>query len=99
VGFEWIWIDKVYGIRRRVPKLATRDIPKTRPAVELIRNAARDKSPFVRRVAADALITARAQLPAEAVEALIADLEKDKSPAIRSRADFMRRHLPSRQSP
>ncbi len=96
LGFEWAWIDKVYGRRRRVPKLATRDIRRTRPAAELIREAAHDRSPFVRRVAADALIAARSQLPDE--EALIADLAKDRSSAIRSRADFMRRHPPSRQS-
>jgi hypothetical protein len=98
VGFEWAWIDKTYGLRRRVPKLATRDIRRTRPAAELITEAARDKSSFVRRVAADALITKRAQLPSEEEEALIAHLEKDRSSAIRSRADFMRRHPPSRRS-
>jgi hypothetical protein len=95
VGFEWIWVDKVYGRRRRVPRLATRDLRRTRPAAEFVREAAYDKSPFVRRVAADALIAARAQLPDE--EVLIAHLAKDRSSAVRSRADFMRRHPPSRQ--
>jgi hypothetical protein len=93
VGLEWAWIDKVYGMRRRVPKLATRDIRKNRPSAEFIREAAHDKSPFVRRVAADALIAARSQLPDE--EALIAHLAKDRSSAIRSRADYMLRHPPS----
>lgn len=96
LGFEWAWIDKVYGLRRRVPKLATRDIGRSRPAAEFIREAAHDRSPFVRRVAADALIAERSQLPDE--EALIADLAKDRSSAIRSRADFMRRHPSARQS-
>jgi hypothetical protein len=95
VGFEWAWIDKVYGLRRRVPKLATRDIRRIRPAAEFIREAVHDKSPFVRSVAADALIAARSQLPDE--EKLIAHLAKDPSSAIRSRADFMLRHPPSRQ--
>jgi hypothetical protein len=93
VGFEWAWIDKVYGLRRRVPKLETRDIGRTRPAADLIREAVHDKSPFVRRVAADALIAARSQLPDE--ETLIAHLAKDRSSAIRSRAEFMLRHPPS----
>jgi hypothetical protein len=93
VGVEWAWIDKVYGLRRRVPKLETRDIGRTRPAADLIREAVHDKSPFVRRVAADALIAARSQLPDE--ETLIAHLAKDRSSAIRSRAEFMLRHPPS----
>jgi hypothetical protein len=96
VGSEWMWIDKVYGLRRSVPKLATRELGRTRPAAELIREAAHDKSPFVRRVAADALIAARLQLPDE--EVLIAHLANDRSPAIRSRADYMLRHPPSGQS-
>jgi len=50
----------------------------------------------VRRVAADALIADRGQLPDEAT--LIAQLAKDPSSAIRSRADYMLRHPPSGQS-
>jgi hypothetical protein len=43
--------------------------------------------------ALDALIAARAQLPDE--NNLIARLADDRSPAVRSRADFMLRHPPS----
>jgi hypothetical protein len=93
VGFDWVWIDKVFNRRGRVPKLETRDLQRTRSAADLIREAARDKSAFVRRVAADALIAARSQLPDE--EALIAHLAKDRNRAVRSRADFMLRHPPS----
>jgi hypothetical protein len=96
VGFEWAWVDKVYGLRRRVPKLEARDVRRTRPAAEFIREAAHDKSPLVRRIAADALIAARSRLPDEA--ALVAHLAKDRSSAIRSRADFMLRHPPSGRS-
>jgi hypothetical protein len=93
VGFGWLWIDKVYGLRRRVPKLETREIQGNSSAAEWIRKGVRDKSAFVRRVAADALIAARAQLPDE--NSLIARLANDRSPAVRSRADFMLRHPPS----
>jgi hypothetical protein len=93
VGFRWLWVDKVYGLRRRVPKLETRDIQGNSSAAEWIRKAIHDKSPFVRRVAADALIAARSQLPDE--DNLIARLAKDRSPAVRARADFMLRHPPS----
>ena len=90
VGFEWAWIDKVYGLRRRVPVLALREVRTTRPGVEWIRDGIRDKSILVRRVAADALVAARSQL-ADAGD-LIAQLAADRSSAIRSRADFMMRH-------
>jgi hypothetical protein len=96
VGFEWTWVDKVYGLRKRIPTVETRDIRRTRLAADLIRIAARDRSAVVRKVAADALIAARSQLPDE--EALITRLAKDRSPAVRSRADFMLRHPPRAQS-
>jgi hypothetical protein len=90
VGFEWAWIDKVYGLRRRVPAFASRDIQITRPAAEWIREGIRDKSPFVRKLVADALVGTRAQL--QDADDLIAILAKDRSAAVRSRADFMLRH-------
>jgi hypothetical protein len=92
-GYAWTWIDKVYGVRRRVPKFETRDIQRSHPVADLVRAAVRDKSAFVRVVAADALIAARSSLPDE--EALIASLAKDRSSAVRSRADFMLRHPPT----
>jgi hypothetical protein len=94
-GFKWLWIDKVYGERRQVPKFQARDIQGNASGTDWIRKAVYDKSPVVRRVAADALIAARARLPDE--DALIARLAKDSSPAVRSRADFMLRHPPSVQ--
>jgi hypothetical protein len=90
VGYEWAWIDKVYGLRRRVPKLETRDIQRVRAAAHFIREAARDRSSTVRIEAADGLIAARSQLSDE--DALIARMAKDRSPAIRWRADYMLRH-------
>lgn len=90
VGYEWAWIDKVYGLRQRVPKLETRGIQRSVPLSTIAGNAVRDRSAFVRTIAADALIIIRAQVPD--LEALIAVLETDRSPAVRSRADFMRRH-------
>jgi len=96
VGYEFAWIDKVYGLRRSVPTLETRQIASIRPTADLIREAAYDKSPFVRRVAADALIADQTQLPDAA--ALIAHLAKDRNSAIRSRADFMLRNPPSTPS-
>ena len=96
-GFEWAWIDKVYGLRRRVPKLETREIQRTGSVAEVIKEAIRDKSNVVRIVAADGLIAARSQLLGAAE--LIAKLANDQSPAVRARADFMLRHPASGLSP
>lgn len=90
VGYEWAWIDKVYGLKRRVPKLNSRDIRSSLLIAELIRQGVLDKSPKVRSVAADALTEVRAQLPD--ADSLIVKLAKDRSPAVRWRADFMLRH-------
>ncbi|MCK1388674.1 hypothetical protein [Bradyrhizobium sp. 21] len=63
VGFEWTWIDKVYFQRRQVPKLETRLIVRVEKAADLVKEAARDKSAIVRKIAADALIAKQCQLP------------------------------------
>jgi len=90
VGFEWTWIDKVYGLRRRTPVLHARTIQRDRPPADFVKKGIRDKSPFVRKVAADAMIAARSEIPDEAL--LIAHLAKDQNPLVRSRADFLLRH-------
>jgi len=90
VGFEWAWIDKVYGVRRRVPKLETREIQRTGQVADIIKEAIRDKSHVVRIVAADGLIAARSHLPD--AQMLIVQLANDSSPAVRARADYMLRH-------
>jgi len=97
IGFEWAWTDKVYGLRRRVPKLETREIQRTGSVADIIKAAIRDKSNVVRIVAADAVISARSQLPD--ADELIARLANDKSPAVRERADYMLRHPVSGPSP
>lgn len=90
VGFESVWIDKVYGLSRMIPKLESRQTRVTGDVAGWIRAAAHDRSPFVRRVAADALIADRTRVPDAA--ALIARLAQDRSAAIRSRADYLLRH-------
>jgi hypothetical protein len=99
VGYEWIWIDKVYGVRKRVPKLDSRPIDGVPPIADLIRQGIEDKSAMVRRVIADALNEARSQLPD--ADSLVDKLARDRNAAVRSRADFMLRHpvVPSAASP
>lgn len=55
-GTEWQWIDKAYGIRRRIPALKERTISITTPFLENLRAAAIDRSPMVRRIAGEMLI-------------------------------------------
>lgn len=93
VGFEWRWIDKVYFARRRVPKLEMRPIETSEPAANFLREAAHDKSAFVRKIAADALIAGQCLLPDR--ENVVAQLMQDKSAAVRSRADYLLRHPPA----
>ena len=57
VGFEWAWIDKVYGLRRRMPKLETREVQRTDSVAETIKEAIRDKSNVVRIVRTETLIS------------------------------------------
>jgi hypothetical protein len=97
VSVEWMWIDKVYFLRRRVPKLGTRLIGRAEPVVDIVREAARDKSAVVRKVAADALIADQCLLPDR--ENFVAQMANDKSAAVRSRADFLLRHPPSVDAP
>ncbi|MGC2774578.1 MAG: hypothetical protein WA418_02965 [Bradyrhizobium sp.] len=91
-GFESRWIDKVYGIKQRVPKVESRALGDGKPATELFWHAARDRSVIVRRAAADALMATRARVPDE--DRLIALFEQDESPSVRERGDFLRRHPP-----
>ncbi|HZE52551.1 MAG TPA: hypothetical protein VE111_04655 [Bradyrhizobium sp.] len=90
VGFERIWIDKVFNKKRYVPRLETREIRRPRPVADLIRQAASDKSASVRKIAADGLIAVRSEL--ENADELIAAFVGDPSPAVRSRADYLLRH-------
>jgi hypothetical protein len=86
-GFQWMWVDKVYGIRKRVPKLGSRRIFASKPLEELICEGIHDPYAVVRRIAADGLVSARGQIPS--TEILITLLSKDQSPSVRLRAEYM----------
>ena len=90
VGFDWVWVDKSFNKRRRLPRLATRAVSRPLPLADLIRQAAQDKSAMVRKVAADGLIAIRPEL--ENADKLIALFAADASPAVRARADYLMRH-------
>ncbi len=90
VGFEWKWIDKTYGLRRREPAFASRPIQHGEWLEDLIVQGLADRSPVVRRVAADALCEHRRKVPQ--AEHLIVGLAKDRNPSLRERASYMMRH-------
>jgi hypothetical protein len=90
VGFEWFWVDKIYNKRRIVPTLQARDIGRNGSLDDILAAAIHDRSAFVRKIVADAMITVRSQVADEAP--LVAKLAADRSAAVRSRADFMLRH-------
>jgi hypothetical protein len=60
--YERQWVDKVYGITRRVPVLARRAIARPAPIEVLVRQGAADRSPLVRRLAAHCLVQHAASL-------------------------------------
>jgi hypothetical protein len=90
VGFDRVWIDKVFNKHRRVPRLERRDVQREQPVADCVAAGIHDRSAFVRKIAADAMIAVRSEIPDEAP--LVAALAKDRNSAVRSRADFMLRH-------
>lgn len=92
IGFEWQWIDKAYGLKKRIQVYANRAI-QAPPRDPTLTAGLSDRSAVVRRVAADGLIADRSTVPD--LDDILARLASDKSPSIRERADYMIRH-PSR---
>lgn len=89
VGFGWEWVDKVYNEKKKIAVFESREIT-TPPLDPLIREGLVDRSVFVRRVAADALIANRRELAG--VDELTQLLDADANPSIQERADYLRRH-------
>lgn len=87
MGFERQWIDKRYGLSRRVAVLGGRDIARPCPLEDLVALGAADRAIAVRRAAADGLVAHRARLAN--VDAVIGMLVDDASPSIRERIAFV----------
>ncbi|NNF23908.1 MAG: hypothetical protein HKN63_03765 [Rhodobacteraceae bacterium] len=85
-GYEWEWIDKVYGLRRRRTIWGCRKIRMPADVVgQVLERAAQDKSSGVRKRAADRLI---AEGPGAANAALIETLRTDTARAVRARMEY-----------
>lgn len=90
VGYTIQWTDRVYNQGRRVRKMDGRAFDHDIPQGRLIEMGLADRSPLVRRLAADAF-TASPEAPSDPA-ALVARMLLDRSPAVRMRADYMVRH-------
>ena len=91
VGYRREWVNKVYGITRRVAEFDSRRVEIRFGVAEVLHAAAQDKSSLVRRIAADYLIAQRESWTPEMFKISEA-LKRDKSPAVRSRMDFLTRN-------
>ena len=92
-GREWKWIDKRYGIRRRVPKLSERTLTENTPFKETLHAASADDSSIVRRVAAELLIRNLEVLGTESSLAYARDFASNSSSSVSERGRFALRHL------
>ncbi len=88
-GREWVFTDKVYNKRKLVPRFEQRPIPRPMLVEDLIELAAVDRSPLVRKAAADGLIRFRQQLPN--IRQVAQLLRDDKSKPIRERIEWLER--------
>jgi hypothetical protein len=79
--YERTWEDKRYGRTRRVPVLARRQVPQPAALDALIRQGAADRSPLVRRAAANGLVQHAAGLGD--IQPLISLFDGEKSPSVR----------------
>jgi hypothetical protein len=86
--YERQWVDKRYGIARRVPVLGRRHVVRPVSVDALIRQGAADRSPLVRRVAAYGLVQHATSLN---IEPLVALFSKDRSPSVRWDIEYLMR--------
>lgn len=96
-GYRREWIDKSYGLTRRVRVIGERRFVRTSELETLIAQGAQDRSAVVRRVAADGLAVHRAAL-GDRMHALVERLADDTSPSVRWRAAFILKERAARSS-
>ncbi|MEM9403819.1 MAG: hypothetical protein AAGA44_15210 [Pseudomonadota bacterium] len=84
---KWVWKDKYWGKGRYEPVLGTRILSVSADRLSLLRDAAMDKSPAVRRIAGATIIARLAELGEEALP-LAKLLAADVYPSIAERGQF-----------
>lgn len=91
-SFDYEWVDKRYGRRRRVPVFARRPVEHDLDIETLLTDGASDASVNVRKVAAQAMVDLRHDLSG-AMKAVAESLSKDTAATVRSRAKFFLKSL------
>lgn len=92
VGHKWRWTDLAYCKRKLEPTLESRDIPSKQPIMMTLVAAMGDRSPMVRRVAAEFLIRELPSLGENALP-LAQRVASDTSPSVAERGKFALKEL------
>jgi hypothetical protein len=87
IGWQWQWVDKPLGIRRRQPLIKRRPLTVPSDRSDMIRRGLKDRAATVRTVAISGLIEDMAALPD--ARRLASDALADRSAAVRERAAFI----------
>ena len=96
-GRKWEWTDVRYCKGRLKPIVSERKLTITDPFVEILRMASHDRSPIVRRIAAEMLIREFETLGEESLR--LAELfASDKSPSVSERGRFALKRLEAQQA-
>lgn len=87
-GYDWVWHDKVFNLRRKVPRHAKREVEVTTATRSMVlRHAGQDKCAKMRCLAADYLIA----VGAPAGDGLVKSLTNDKAKTVQWRMEFYHR--------
>lgn len=87
LGYDYEWIDKSMGERKRIKTFQQRPLTVQIDKNRIVRRGLSDPSPYVRKVALDAIIRNPEQI---ANAAKLAEVHlSERSPAIRERAEFI----------
>lgn len=93
VGHQYEWIDKRFGLRRRVPRFDLRPLDHQLDIEKLIAEAAQDRAVTVRKIATRGLIDLRYELSSEMIN-VGKLLSTDEATSVRLRAEFYLNNLP-----
>lgn len=87
VGRRWVWTDLKWGKRRLEPVVGERSFPVETPFLDLLTQGMGDRSPMVRRVAAEFLIKHLDAIGADSFR-MAERLASDPSPYVAARGRF-----------
>ena len=91
-SYQWVWTDKRWGKGRYRPVINKRKVSINGSFLEILMAAAKDKSPFVRKVAGNALFMDLGDFR-EGTVPIAKILSKDVSPSVAERGRFALKRL------